>query len=82
MGLMISCLWASCFLSRYEVIARHLTEWENHRTPTEFEDSIISKNFMFQFINNCEFDWESCSERAWSIQLSVSHTNLTCWCGV
>eukprot|EP01043_Picozoa_sp_COSAG02_P023781 COSAG02_NODE_1279_length_13487_cov_7.611696_12_plen_1124_part_00 len=36
----------------YEAIARILTDWENHRTPTEWEDSIIFKNFLFQFINN------------------------------
>ena len=36
----------------YEAIARALTNWENHRTPTEWEDSIIFKNFLFQFINN------------------------------
>eukprot|EP01048_Picozoa_sp_COSAG05_P010916 COSAG05_NODE_992_length_6265_cov_7.908693_1_plen_1089_part_00 len=36
----------------YEFIAEKLTRWENHRTQTEFEDSIISKNFGFQFVNN------------------------------
>ena len=36
----------------YEYLAYHLTMWENHRTNTEFEDSIIMKNFLFQFINN------------------------------
>lgn len=36
----------------YEKIAELLTNWENHRTLTEWEDSVVIKNFMFQFINN------------------------------
>ena len=40
------------FGQTYEFIAYKLTEWENHRTKTEFEDTIISKNFGFQFVNN------------------------------
>jgi hypothetical protein len=29
-----------------------LTEWQNHRTDTEFEDDLISKVFLFQLINS------------------------------
>ena len=29
-----------------------LTRWENHRTKTEFEDSIIIKLFAFEFVNS------------------------------
>ena len=36
----------------YELIAEALTKWENHRTSTEYEDSVIRKNFLFQFVNN------------------------------
>ena len=36
----------------YGIVARKLTEWENHRTNTEFEDNLSSKLFMFQFINS------------------------------
>eukprot|EP01052_Picozoa_sp_SAG31_P026523 SAG31_NODE_2409_length_5754_cov_2.321485_2_plen_1028_part_00 len=36
----------------YQTIAGALTEWENHRTRSEFSDATISKNFLFQFINN------------------------------
>ena len=32
-------------------VALRLTESENHRTQTEFEDSLISKSFGFNFIN-------------------------------
>lgn len=32
-------------------VALALTERENHRTETEFEDALISKTFSFQFIN-------------------------------
>lgn len=36
----------------YKLIATALTEWENHRTETEFEDAVISKVFLFEFVNN------------------------------
>eukprot|EP01043_Picozoa_sp_COSAG02_P030540 COSAG02_NODE_1953_length_10277_cov_3.865003_2_plen_818_part_00 len=36
----------------YESCALSLTEWENHRTKTEYMDQLILKNFGFQFINN------------------------------
>eukprot|EP01031_Cornospumella_fuschlensis_P034701 gene34701-42020_t len=29
-----------------------LSEWENHRTDTDFEDSLIAKIFIFQFVNS------------------------------
>lgn len=32
----------------YSRLADYLTERENHRTDTEFEDSMIAKTFMFQ----------------------------------
>lgn len=36
----------------YSDIAITLTERENHRTETEFEDSLIAKLFAFQFVNS------------------------------
>lgn len=35
----------------YRVIARWLTEKENHRTETDMEDSLIVKIFVFDFVN-------------------------------
>lgn len=35
----------------YDQVATKLTEFENHRTQTEFEDQLIIKLFLFQFIN-------------------------------
>jgi hypothetical protein len=32
----------------YEAVAVALNNWENHRTETEYEDSLIIKNFAFQ----------------------------------
>ncbi|KAK7097648.1 hypothetical protein V1264_004595 [Littorina saxatilis] len=40
-------------LSRfYNVLARWLTEWENHRTQTRYDDALIFKLFAFQFVNS------------------------------
>lgn len=36
----------------YNVIAIRLTQYENHRTDTEYEDSLIAKTFIFQFVNS------------------------------
>ncbi|XP_076467993.1 anoctamin-7-like [Babylonia areolata] len=36
----------------YNVLARWLTDWENHRTQTRYDDALIFKLFAFQFANN------------------------------
>lgn len=36
----------------YEGVAVTLTDWENHRTDTEYEDAFIAKRFVFDFVNN------------------------------
>lgn len=35
----------------YEKLALKLTQWEMHRTQSEFEDQLIFKVFIFQFVN-------------------------------
>ena len=37
-------------LHRY--VARVLTDWENHRTESEYEKSYIIKSFSFQAVNS------------------------------
>ncbi|KAL5011379.1 hypothetical protein ScPMuIL_009930 [Solemya velum] len=36
----------------YSMLARVLTDWENHRTQTQFDDALIVKLFAFQFANS------------------------------
>ncbi|XP_063683764.1 anoctamin-7-like isoform X24 [Bolinopsis microptera] len=36
----------------YEKLAYMLTNWENHRTQTAYDDALIIKLFAFQFVNN------------------------------
>ena len=36
----------------YARLAEHLTEWENHRTQSDFDDALIVKTMFFQFINS------------------------------
>lgn len=36
----------------YDKFAVRTTLYENHRTDTEYEDSMISKTFVFQFVNS------------------------------
>lgn len=35
----------------YEKVALKLTDWENPRTRTDYEDSFTYKMFLFQFVN-------------------------------
>ena len=48
----LNLLIIQSFGAIYEFVADALTAWENHRTNTEYEDAVISKNFLFQFVNN------------------------------
>ncbi|GLE06180.1 hypothetical protein PINS_up015391 [Pythium insidiosum] len=36
----------------YSGIAEKLNKYENHRTDTEYEDHLIGKTFLFQFVNS------------------------------
>ncbi|CAK4144578.1 unnamed protein product [Aphanomyces euteiches] len=36
----------------YSTIAIRLNNYENHRTETEYEDNLIAKTFLFQFVNS------------------------------
>ena len=46
----------SLSLINYELaLAKMLTEHENCRTQTQYEDSLIMKFFVFNFINSCEW---------------------------
>eukprot|EP00475_Leptophrys_vorax_P019655 TRINITY_DN26951_c0_g1_i1.p1 TRINITY_DN26951_c0_g1~~TRINITY_DN26951_c0_g1_i1.p1 ORF type:complete len:822 (+),score=220.07 TRINITY_DN26951_c0_g1_i1:213-2468(+) len=36
----------------YSKISARLNEYENHRTETEYRDAMISKNFLFKFVNS------------------------------
>ena len=44
------------FIMAFNTLYRHLgvlmTDWENHRTESEYENSLIKKNFAFQFVNS------------------------------
>ncbi|CAG8507881.1 13109_t:CDS:10, partial [Gigaspora rosea] len=39
------------FISIYKNVAWWLTNFENHKTPTQFEDSLIIKSYLFDFFN-------------------------------
>lgn len=36
----------------FKAVAKFLTDWENHRTDVEYEDSLIAKTFLFSFFNS------------------------------
>jgi len=52
-GSSIISLWFIQTMSQiYKRLSVRMTDWENHRTQTEYEDSLITKNILFEFINN------------------------------
>lgn len=48
----INAIQIQIFNFVYGLIAVKLTELENHRTQSEFENSLIVKTFVFQFVNS------------------------------
>ena len=36
----------------FELVAQRLTDYENHRTESDYSNSLVVKNFCFQFVNN------------------------------
>jgi anoctamin-10/anoctamin-7 len=36
----------------YQTVAVYLNDYENHRTDTQYEDALIAKVFIFQFVNS------------------------------
>jgi ABC-type Fe3+-siderophore transport system permease subunit len=36
----------------FSTVGKKLTQWENHRTNTEFDNALVMKTFWFQFVNS------------------------------
>jgi anoctamin-10/anoctamin-7 len=51
----VAAVWYSVqieiFTYIFSATAINLTDYENHRTDTEYEDALIAKSFLFQFVN-------------------------------
>jgi len=47
----ISAILIVIFGAIYEALAKALTNFENHKSERSYETSLISKVFVFQFIN-------------------------------
>jgi hypothetical protein len=50
-GSIIGAVLIIIFNILYGKLAVLLADWENHRTDTEYQDSLITKTFLFQFVN-------------------------------
>jgi len=48
----INAIQIAVFNYVYSKVSKRLTDMENHRTNTEYEDSTIAKLFAFQFVNS------------------------------
>jgi len=51
-GSMLSAVAIVVFGAIWDTVAEKLTDRELHRTEVDYEDSLITKAFIFQFINN------------------------------
>ncbi|TGZ61574.1 hypothetical protein CRM22_007926 [Opisthorchis felineus] len=50
-GALVNLVVIMCLGKVYEKLAQKMTEWEMHRTQSEFDNQLIFKVFLFQFIN-------------------------------
>lgn len=50
-GAVVNLIFIMALGRVYTKLAYMLTQWEMHRTQTEFEDNLIFKVFIFQFVN-------------------------------
>lgn len=50
-GAFVNLLFIMILGKVYERLALKLTQWEMHRTQTDFENNLIFKVFLFQFVN-------------------------------
>lgn len=48
----LNAIQIQVFNSLYGDYARSLNDYENYRTDTEYEDALIAKTFIFQFVNS------------------------------
>lgn len=48
----INAVLIMIFNAIYGKVSFMLTDWENHRTDTEYENALISKTFLFKFVNS------------------------------
>jgi len=51
-GGIINAIVIMFFNGVWRKVADYLTNWENHRTYTSYQDQLIFKIFMFQFVNS------------------------------
>jgi len=51
-GAIVNAIVIIAFNLFWKQVALRLTEWENHRLETEFNNSLISKLFAFYFVNS------------------------------
>jgi len=49
---LVNAVQIGFFNSVYRKVAQKLNDWENHRTPTEYENNLTVKVFIFQFVNS------------------------------
>jgi len=52
LALVINSITIQLLAFVYKMIAQFLNEFENHKTDTDFEDSLIAKTFVFSFVNS------------------------------
>jgi anoctamin-10/anoctamin-7 len=51
-GALINVVVIQFFNIVYNSVGKFLNEFENHRTDSDFEDSLIAKSFLFKFVNS------------------------------
>ena len=51
-GSLVNVCCIQAFSLVYDKVSVALNSWENHRTETQYQDSLITKSFIFEMVNN------------------------------
>jgi hypothetical protein len=51
-SIVLNALFIGILNQLYRRIAKHTTDWENHRTKSEYVNNLVIKLFIFNFVNN------------------------------
>ena len=76
---MINAGWIATGNTIYRMIAVKLTNWENHRTDTEWDRYLVTKTFLFRFFNSyAAFFYIAFLKKAYEGQCGTRHAPATC----
>jgi hypothetical protein len=76
---MINAGWIATGNTLYRMLAVKLTNWENHRTNTEWDQYLVTKTFLFRFFNSyAAFFYIAFLKKSYEGQCGTRHAPAKC----